>query len=712
MTVDYLTKAGPQPAFPLAVTVIDDTVCEAAYLLHEGGYQHYTAPHIDPAPWYDPGMGSDPTLNDSAQFLGVIISKVDGLDSTATRAITDRAVSVGGGSFGPAKTGHREMKFTATMYASTCRGMDYGMSWLTNTLRGRACSGNKLCTLEIWTGCPDTTSVGIDPQDSRWQFHDTALMSGPTYTGGPMETNYCHIREVEWSIGSQQAWKYKCPTDLVSTSLLSAIPSGCISISQWLTTDRRLALTATPASTIGENLLKVELTAGNRPLNCDIYAWTSPFVKSNCRGFYAPPMKSDVNYITGGNDKSWAYEVQGDGSWLRYDLNDSGEYASFPVSGSGTIRGVASVGDIDDTQIFRDIRIVAPSVSPATYSSRFVQGLIHAEAFRNCTIIGADLNVSYAVDGSTSSGSYRGVRHCGIRLSNFTGTAHIEGTHISGSTLYGGITVGSKHKGAALQLRNVLIEDVLSEPSDGGNGVYVNDGLYDLSIDGLSIVRTANRGLYVRPTDLGDGGTGLIQQATVKRFNASANVSSGSSRVLFFFGAQAEGSRRTPVRLIDCWISYPTGVSVAMAATSSGVIPWEQGLDASFRPYIEWPESASISGRIYRLDNPEGDFVDESTSGFGYIDLDHIVDDPCATYIVRGLPKGYRLVIDSNSQQVYAVNKAGVQLDGSAYVQTADGRGFDWLIFDCDPMCVVIDQPNALSGDGALVKVTQTYRVI
>ena len=149
-----------------------------------------------------------------------------------------------------------------------------------------------------------------------------------------------------------------------------------------------------------------------------------------------------------------------------------------------------------------------------------------------------------------------------------------------------------------------------------------------------------------------------------------------------------------------------------MAATSSGVIPWEQGLDASFRPYIEWPESASISGRIYRLDNPEGDFVDESTSGLGYVDLDHVLDYPCATYIVRGLPKGYRLVIDSNIQQVYAVNKAGVSFDGSAYVQTADGRGFDWLIFDCDPMCVVIDQPNALSGDGALVKVTQTYRVI
>lgn len=707
MTVDYLTRSADNldPAFPLSVTLIDENPCSSALTpaVSATGFQ---APHLDPAPWYDSSYGSDPTVNPSAQFLGVIISAVEGLDSTLERSMETRVVGVGGGSFGPQRALQRELRFRGVMYATSCRGMEYGMSWLTHVLQSEGCSSEGLATLEVWTGCPDPSDSDVELQDSRIQFQDTSLMTGPKYTEGPWESRACHIREVEWTIGSESPFKYKCPIDKVAVSAMNVAPSGDVPICNWLSDATRVAVRGYPSSRMGEDVLNIELTAGNRPLNCDIDAWVTPFVDVGCRSFAVPELQSRsfpglVNY-------SWVYEVSSDGSWIRYDLDDNGSYRGLPTAGTGVMLGTSD--DPDDPDFFRDIKIIAPDVSPATYESSRSEGLIYASSFRNCTIVGADLDVSYAVDSTTSSGNLRSARHRGIRLGNFSGTAHIEGVRIHGSTLYEGIDVGSQFEGAEVHLRDVLIEDIKISGADGGRAVYVGDGLYSFETDGVTVLRTAKYGIMLRPTDLSEGGTGIIQEATVRRFNGTADVSSGSSRTMLYFGDQVEGERRTPVRLVDCWSDYDGGDdAIVLAATSAGVIAPIVGTDNYFRSYLTWPHGASISGRFYR-ETPDANFVKTSSVGALFSDFDGAFGTPCASFMIRDLPVGYRIVIDSTKERISVYDRAGVLKDGSPYVSTRVESGYEWLVFDRNPMCLLIKQKHAFDGDGALVSVTQTHR--
>lgn len=707
MTVDYLTTSGALAVdYPLEVTLLEAVPCVRAYTpaTSASGYQ---APHLDTAPWYDPSLGSDPLHNPSAQFLGVIISSVEGLDSTVERGMEPRAVGVGGGAFGPQRFLQRELRFSGTLYASTCRGMEYGMAWLTHIMQSQGCNAEGLATLELWTGCPDGGPNDIELQDSRLQFRNTSLMSGPTYTDGPWETRACYIRQVEWTIGSESPYRYKCPYDKVSRSALSVAPSGEIPICNWLSSSTRVAVRGYPSFRMGEDVMDIELTAGNRPLNCDITAWVTPFVDSGCRSFATPKLRAEVypdvtNY-------SWVYEVDANGGWLRYEITDDGSYRGLPTAGTGVMLGTSD--DPDDEQFFRDIKIVARNVSPTTYTSQQTNGLIYAASFRNCIIIAADLDVSYAVASTTSSGNLRHDRHRAIRLSNFSGTAHIEGVRIHGSTLYEGINAGSKYPSANLHLRDVLIEDVLVSGTDGGNAVLINDGLYSFETDGVSVLRTRKNGIVLRPTDAAEGGSGIMQEATIRRYNATANVTAGAPRTMLYFGNQGVPERRTQVRLIDCWSGYNSGdSSIAVAATSSGVISWSAGVDGYFQNYIEWPANAGIYGKFYR-ENPTADFVTAGMVGAGRSDFgDTALGEACANFQVRDLPIGYRLLIDSTTELIKVYDRAGVLRDGSPYVSTTIGTGYQWLVFDRNPMCLLIDQKHAYDGDGALIRVTQTHR--
>lgn len=708
-TVDYLTVPGPQPTYPLDVQLGSAEVCEAAYQNIDGSFSPFIAPHIDPAPWYDPNLGDSVDTNPSAQFFGAIISKVEGLDSTVKREITERATGIGGGSFGPLKSGYRTLKFTATLYATSCRGMDYGFSWLAGMLRGRGC-GDELCTLEVWTGCPDITTAGMDQRDSRWQFRDVSITEGPLYTDGPWDNNAnCYLREITWTMASEQPYRYKCPIDRVARSALSMAPSGSIPICQWLSYQNQVTLTAQPSSLVGEDSLVIELTAGDRPLNCTISGWTSPFSDIGCSSFDIPRLDpyTSASSPTSGDLVPWTYEVAADGSWNRYDTNPNGDYVSYATAGTGVILGTTAALSGDKTT-FRDIRIVAPAVAPSAY---LANGLISAECFNNLVLVGGDLTVSHTVDSSTSSGSLRNVRHRGIKLRNFTGTAHIEGTRIHGTTLYEGIDAGSKYPSARLHLRNVRIEDVLYSGGDGGYGVRITDGLYALMVDGLSITNTARYGLVIRPTDALEGGTGLVQEAILNRFNASTDSASGTAHTLLHVGDHAVGSRRVPVKLVDVWIdSAYTGTDKVQAKTTTGVIDWTQSLDNYWRPYLSWPTSAGIAGNVYLGTPPSGDYVPASKTGGSFVTFPGIFGDPCASYSIEDLPAGYTLTIDAGTQTITVRDKSGVQKNGTPYVKVPDGKTYGWLVFDCNPMCVMIDQQQAYSGDGARVRVTQTYR--
>src|ERR1700733_6909433 len=115
-----------------------------------GSPRTFTAPNTDPAPWYDP------SFPESAEFLGVWIEHIDGLDSMLARNIATRIAGAGGGVLGPLRAMERKLDFTGKMFAASQAGMDYGIRWLTFALQGNQISQCQPSDMDIRTTAPPT----------------------------------------------------------------------------------------------------------------------------------------------------------------------------------------------------------------------------------------------------------------------------------------------------------------------------------------------------------------------------------------------------------------------------------------------------------------------------------------------------------------------------------------------------------------------------
>lgn len=703
MTVDYLTNLGPQSEFPMAVQAVADP-CLAAYRKPDGSITRFISPETDPAPWYSPFMGDDVLNNPSAQFLGVIISEIEGLDSTADRAISQRAVGVGGGSFGPMRSKHRELRFKGTLYATSCRGMDFGMSWLTQTLRGRSCGdgGNgDLCTLEVWTGCPDIVSTGIDTQDGRWQFRDVGLISGPTYSGGPFpggrgnDSVSCYVREVEWVMASEQPYRYKCPYDALPDTAMSVPISGTVPILTWLTDQVQAHVAATPASPVGEDSLVIELTAGATPLDVEIEGWVNAFADRGCRGIEVPK-------LTNHNDLNpWLYVVASNGTWNRYDVNtDGGLLTGTATAGSGPIRGVSAAADVSDPNLHRDIIVQFSTINGAG-SAPATGGLV-IEGFHDLKLVGGTFNAGY----SSKIGR-------AVVVANWSGIAYIDGLLISGSFTRG-LSLGSKFRSGVARLRNVRIDGAAGA---SGWGVSVFDPLFSLYVDGMTI-QTSGFGFEFSPktNDLnvmsGSGATNYptVQDVVLHNVNVRGGLTAVSS------AHATDTDRRSQIRLSNCWHTGSGTLSQSLSSTtvtpsSSAAVALGSDVNGRSFAYFSNELASGVYGRIYvGLNPPVGDFVPSSMAGSGYTFFEPVGAETCAQYIVSNLPPGFKLTIDAATQQMWVRDTTGAVKDGSPYVSAPDGKAYGWLTFDCDPVCVRVVQPFGKSGDGARVKIQQIHR--
>lgn len=695
-TIDYLTKLGPQSDFPLQVTNLGDP-CMAAYRRPDGQLKQFVSPDIDPAPWYSPYMGDDVLTNASAQFLGVVISEIEGLDSTATREVSQRLVGAGGGSLGPAHASHRTLKFTATLYATSCRGMDYGMSWLTQTLRGRTSCSNAtdLCTLELWTGCPDIVSTRIDAQDSRWQFRDVALVEGPTYSSAPVgsagrsETS-CYIREATWTLVSEQPFRYKCPFDVLPTTATSVPMSGNIPILQWLSFRNQVTLTANPSNLVGEDAMIIELTAGSKPMDASITANVNPFAIQGCRAVNPPELK--VN-----NDRNvWQYQVASDGTWSRYETDASGRVVGAPTTGSGPIRGTT---DVNDPTTYRDIQVsftnVAPGSAPAS-------GAMVIEAFHDLKLIGGQIDVSYTAGGSPIN------TNRGLSVRNWNGFAYLEGLLVTGSTLHQGIEVGSMYKDADIRIRNCRVQNVL------GNGAAIDvvDNLFGLYVDNFTGANLTGHGIRVVPAHAyGSTGVNLVQEVMLHNVNIqSSTTAQPGIRV----NAATSSSRHIGVRLQNVYVDIPATVApIRIEHSSGGGEPTlSTGVDAYGRSYVTLDNNPSwgLYGRAFTQVSPDVDFVPNSAVGASYSFFNPADTTACSNFAVNNLPPGYTLVIDSANETVRARDLSGAWIDGSPYVTTPGNATYEWMVFDCDPICIRFEQRTAFAGDGGMVKIQQVHR--
>ena len=148
------------------------------------GCQEYFLPDVDGAPWLDP------CVPESAEFAGMWIEDIEGLD--APFASRQQNLSNFGGSFGGQRLNYRNVTVTAWLMGKTCCATLYGLSWLTQVLSGKVtekCEGHPtircgLGEMQFFTCCPEDPDPYTHVESSSVESYlrvakGVGLISGP-----------------------------------------------------------------------------------------------------------------------------------------------------------------------------------------------------------------------------------------------------------------------------------------------------------------------------------------------------------------------------------------------------------------------------------------------------------------------------------------------------------------------------------------------------
>jgi hypothetical protein len=194
------------------------------------GDEPYTTPD-DPgneAPWYDADVP------DSADFLGILVLDIEGIDDfPVARSVTNAVV--GGGSIGAARVRPRTLTVSALVIGVTCCGVSYGLKWFKSVLQGCAqqtCGGD--CAT-LYDCCPEE---GLTAEQFNARYRRTlrrvALTSGPVVTGragGGDCNNRCggaDVVEIEFTLTAATPWLFGDETEFLNVDLPRDTSDDCI----------------------------------------------------------------------------------------------------------------------------------------------------------------------------------------------------------------------------------------------------------------------------------------------------------------------------------------------------------------------------------------------------------------------------------------------------------------------------------------------------
>lgn len=160
---------------------------------------------ITNAPWYNAARP------ESAEFAGVWLMSVEGMDGTPTqRDITESICA--GGIAGKARDTTRSLQFSALIVACTNAGMEYGKNWLSCVLRGSNTRSG--VDLSYWKAHPEDTAA--DPETLKRSMYGLVLTKSLTVSdvlgkGGGHQHRQASICRVEWEMVATQPYAYGDP---------------------------------------------------------------------------------------------------------------------------------------------------------------------------------------------------------------------------------------------------------------------------------------------------------------------------------------------------------------------------------------------------------------------------------------------------------------------------------------------------------------------
>ncbi len=189
----------------------------------------YTTPAEDGAPWYDPNVAS------SAEFAGLLVLSVDGMDDHPVERTVTRSVT-GGAATGTGRVLPRTITVTAVLLGASCCGVSYGLRWLAQALRGRTGSGCGGDSLTVYDCCPGNA---VTPEEfaarHRRTLRRVSLTSGPQViarTGTGCASGGCRsgadILTVEWVMTAATPWLWTDPQPVLDVLVPNDNGVGCI----------------------------------------------------------------------------------------------------------------------------------------------------------------------------------------------------------------------------------------------------------------------------------------------------------------------------------------------------------------------------------------------------------------------------------------------------------------------------------------------------
>ncbi len=178
----------------------------------------FDTPAADGAPWtLINGVSVLTDYPEAGDFLGVLITDIDGLDATLSRNVTRKAISLGGGALEKEHAGPRTVTIKGVMVATSSCGLEWGERWLQQTLAAPPCAP---CGVEGYTFrecCPPSIDESFYGSTGLWSIYDVGTLSGPTIrplsvvdaNPSDLVRQSCYMAEVEFVIGAEDPFLFK-----------------------------------------------------------------------------------------------------------------------------------------------------------------------------------------------------------------------------------------------------------------------------------------------------------------------------------------------------------------------------------------------------------------------------------------------------------------------------------------------------------------------
>lgn len=230
------------------------------------------------APWHSTRQP------ESTEFLGILLTKIEGLGPVKVSRPVEEMVGSGGVA-GPHRDVSQKLTFTASLFACTNAGLEFGLHWL--ACRLRETNDNSDSVLRFFHGHPSHTAAV--PASLIREVHGAVLTQSPTVVEGFVSkrkpNQQATIYQITWQMGATSPYMYRPPQEVsVDWSTIESAAINWVHGPDCSTPDTCEDMPVLFSATCVPEEIEVVVTpppvcGGCMPVGgVEVYTWVAPFV--------------------------------------------------------------------------------------------------------------------------------------------------------------------------------------------------------------------------------------------------------------------------------------------------------------------------------------------------------------------------------------------------------------------------------------------------